>query len=362
MKIIFSSICFLCLSSCFTNSTKNYDKLIDKFPLVETLGAEEIKIPPILLKPSNMCVVDSFLLVSQSRNDSLFSLFKLPNCDYLLSFGIRGRGPNEFMTSMENVTLGQVSGENSQFAVGNKLTNIQYYRINDIINRDINPFKIAYLPSELSRFRAITYLSDSVIFCAPYGGNMHICKYNTFTKKLETFGDYPEVFPFTDPELMREPFAYTIAVKPDNTKIVLAYVYRGIIEIYNLFDGKSSTLTYKDFPSFKENTGLNSTSKFWKHNTEKLLYSRNIAATNKYIYVDVLNDHYSKIFNENGPKRTFISEIHLFDWAGNPIAKFRFAKYYRYFDIDKMDKYLYTIDDSVNNVIKRYDLSISLKK
>jgi hypothetical protein len=153
-----------------------------------------------------------------------------------------------------------------------------------------------------------------------------------------------------------------MAVKPDNSKIVLGYIFKGTIEIYNLLEGKSLTLTYKDFPSLKENTGLNSTSKFWKHNPEEIICCRNIAATNKYIYVDVYNDHYSKIFNDEGPKRTFKSEIHVFDWSGNPIAKFRFAKYYRYFNIDKMDKYLYTIDDSVENVIKRFDLVKSLPK
>jgi WD40 repeat protein len=357
MKTVTYTICFLCLAGCAIKSNKDDSFLVDKFPLVETLIGTEIKVPPILLKPSNMCIVDSFLIVSQSRKDSLFTLFKLPDCEHILSFGMSGRGPNEFNLSMEYVTLGAVSGNSSMFAVGNMLTNIQYYRINDIIKRDIIPYKVAGLPSELSRFRAITYLGDSVIFGAPYGGNIHICKYNTVTMKLESFRDYPEVFPFDDPEIIREPFGYTMAAKPDNTKIVLGYYFKGTIEIYDLQNGKSLTLSYKGFPSLKENTGLNSTSKFMKHNPEELIFCRNIAATNKYIYVDVLNDHYSKIFNENGPKRSFISEIHVFDWSGNPIAKFRFVNFYRFFDIDKMDKYLYAIDDSIENVIKRYDLS-----
>jgi hypothetical protein len=362
MKTAVLTICLLLLSGCARKSTDNYDILIDKFPLTEALKATEIKVPPILLRPSNLCIADSFMIVSQSRQDSLFSFFKLPDCRYVFSFGIRGRGPDEFNLSMENVTLSPVSGKTSKFAVGNNLTRIQYYRINDIINKDIHPYKIIDLPSELSRFRAITYLGDSVIFGAPYGGNIHILKYNTITQKPETFRDYPEVFPFEDPESIREPFAYTIAAKPDNSKIVLGYVNQGIIEIYDLTDGRSLTMSYKGFPSLKENTGLNSTSKFWNHNPEEFVFCRNISATNKYIYVDVLNDHYSKIFNENGPKRSFISEIHVFDWSGNPIIKFKFVKYFRYFDIDKSDKYLYTLDDSVENVIVRYDIGTSLLK
>jgi hypothetical protein len=361
MKTIIFSICFLFVSSCITKNGKDYDVIIDNFQLVETLIATELSIPPILLRPTNMCIVDSFLIVTQSRMDSIFSIFKLPNCEYLLSFGGKGRGPNEFLSPNEYVTLGQVSGETSQFAVGNNRTNIQYYRINDIINRDFNPFKIATLPSGLSRFRAITYLSDSVIYCAPYGVNILICKYNTITNELETFRDYPEAFPFDDPETMRDIFGYNLAVKPDNSKIVLGYVSKGTIEIYDLANDKSITLAVKDFPSLRENTGLNSTSKFWAHKPEELIYTRNVAVTDNYIYVDVLNDRHSNIFNESGPIRTFISEIHVFDWTGKSIAKFRFSKYYRYFDIDKADKYLYTIDDSVENVIKRFDISQSLK-
>lgn len=71
----------------YTNRINENEVLIDKFPSEETLRSSKIKIPSILLSPSNMCIVDSFMIISQDRNDSIFSIFSLPHCEYLLSIG-----------------------------------------------------------------------------------------------------------------------------------------------------------------------------------------------------------------------------------------------------------------------------------
>ncbi|MCU0413399.1 MAG: TolB-like 6-bladed beta-propeller domain-containing protein [Ignavibacteriaceae bacterium] len=330
--------------------------IIDTFPKEAFLEAIELKTPPILFKPSNMCIVDSFLVVTQSRRDTIFTIFKLPNCEYLLSFGNQGKGPNEFNLSMEFVTLGTVYGEYRSFAVGNLLTKIQYYKINDILNRVFKPYRIERLPPKLNRFRAITYISDSLIFGAPYRGDMHLFEYNARTKVLKSFRDYPEKFPLRDPEFMREPFACFMATKPDNSKFVVAYYYKGIIEIYDLKNDKQIIISYRGFPSLRENTGLNRTSKYLEFRPESLRFCERIFATNKYIYACIANEKYSTIYDADGLNRTFIREIHVFDWSGNPIIKYKLDKFYNYYVIDKIDNYLYTIDDSVENIIMRYDL------
>ena len=362
MKNAFYFTCILCLFSCTRNSTVSSDKIIDKFPLVSTLQATELKIPPILLAPSNMCIVDSFMIVSQSRPDTIFSIFKLPNCQYLLSFGNQGRGPEEFNLSMEFLTLNTVYGKNGSFAVGNLLTKIQYYKINDIINRVFKPYKIARIPPKLNRFRAITYVGDSLIFGAPYGGNMHIFKFNTFTNKLESYEDYPMNFPQMISEAKREVFACFMASKPDNSKFLVAYYTQGVIEINNLTNNNPIKIIYKGFPSLMENDGLNKTSKFLDMKPDIQMFCERIIATNKYIYVRVANEAYSKIYNADGIKRSFIREIHVFDWSGKPIIKLKFDKFFSYFALDEFNKNLYTIDDSVSNKIMRYDLSKVLPK
>ena len=362
MRNAFYSICILCLFSCTRNSTISSDKVIDKFPLVSTLQETKLKVPPILLSPSNMCIVDSFLVVTQSRKDTIFTIFSLPNCKYLLSFGARGRGPNEFNLSFENVTLGTVPGKSSSFAVGNNMNNIQYYNINDILQSKFTPYKIEKLPNELNGFRAIVYFGDSIIIGAPYRGNMNLFKYGTSEDKLESFQDYPNKFPLMDIEIKREVFGMSMAVKPDNSKFVLAYQRIGKLEIYDLKNSKPILLSYKGFPTLEENTGLNESSKFLKSNPEELIFCEGIRATNKYIFACILNDKRSIVNKSNGPNREFIREIHVFDWSGNPILKIKFENYYSDYNIDKDDHYLYTLDDNVENIIKRFDLTQVLPK
>jgi WD40 repeat protein len=353
-------ICIICIVSCTINTSINYDRLIDKFPKVIILKGIELKVPPIVLNPDNLRIVDSFMIITQSRSDSIFSFFRIPDGKYLMSFGNRGKGPNEFLTSFQYVTLAPVYCKSSTFAVGNMMTTIRYYKISDIINKDLKPFRVENLPPELNRFRSIAYVSDSLILGAPYRGNFHLFKFNTNTKVLESFRNYPDKYPLLDIEIKRDVYGCSMAVKPDNSKLVVAYANTGKIEIYDLTNGKYITMIYKGIPSLEENTGLNKDSKFWYHNPEEIVCCRKIATTNKYIYIDVFNDHYSKIFNNDGPNRTYIPEIHVFDWAGNPITKINLTNYYRYFDVDMIDKYLYAIDDNIEDRIFQYDLTKAL--
>jgi hypothetical protein len=362
VRPVLLSLCILCLLTCKRNITTSSDNIIDAFPLISTIKETKLTVPPILFNPSNMCIVDSFLVVTQRRQDTIFSIFSLPNCKYLLSFGTKGRGPNEFNLSFENVTLGPVHGRSSSFAVGNNMNNIQYYEIKQILQNNFTPNKIEELPNELNGFRAIIYLDDSIIYGAPYQGNMHLFKYNSESKKLEQFIEYPKIFPLLHPEIKREVFGCFMAVKPDNSKFVLAYSIIGKIEIFDLIKDNPISISYKGFPSIEENTGLNSTSQFLVSNPEERIFCEGIVATNKYFYVRVLNDKYSKVYLKNGPKRSFVPEIHVFDWSGNPILKIILENYYSNYNIDVDDHYLYTIDDSVENIIKRYDLTTLLPK
>ena len=237
------------------------------------------------------------------------------------------------------------------------MTKIQYYKITDVIDKNFEPYRIESLPPKLNGYRSIAYISDSLIIGAPYRGNMNLFKFNTSTKKLETLKEYPEKFPLMDPEMMREVYGCALAVKPDNSRFALAYACIGIIEINDLKSGKAITISYKGFPSLEKNTGLTSTSISRKPNSDEQYFCANISATDKYIYASIYNEKCSKIFYKDGPNRTFIPEIHVFDWSGNPKVKIKLDDYYSLFDIDLMDKYLYTINDNIENKIERYDLS-----
>src|SRR5512145_1659883 len=99
MRNILYLFCVFCLLSCKKTETVNKTIIIDKLPPAKKIESQIIKVPPILLRPDGSCIVDSFLIIVQRRKDTIFSIFKLPECKYLLSFGNQGKGPNEFFNS-----------------------------------------------------------------------------------------------------------------------------------------------------------------------------------------------------------------------------------------------------------------------
>lgn len=334
-----------------------YLVVVDKFPLNIELKAEDLKVAPVLLKPSRMIIVDSFLIVYQNRKDTMISIFALPDCKYIKGFGQQGRGPEEFNLAFANTFKPVHFSLNSSFGMGNNMTNIQYYKIMDVLNNNIKPYKIVSLPAKLNGFRAITYFTDTLIIGAPYRGNMDLFKYQVLSNEMVSFRDYDKEFPLMDPEIKREVYGCFMDGKPDNSKLVISYGNKGIIEILNINNNKHIEIKYKDFPTLEENLKLDNNSKVITFNPEQMVFCWGIVATNKHIYARINNTQYKNIAGREGMIRTFIAGIHVFDWSGNPVAIIKPDKFYNCFYIDEKDNYLYTIDENLENIIRRYDLS-----
>lgn len=359
MKKSYLLVLIIFVICCSRETGKNKSEItINDFPKETVLKGTELEVPAILLHPSKMIISDSIMVISQDRKDSIFSLFKLPDCKYITSFGSLGNGPNEFNLSFANVTMGALNSRNGSFAVGNLMNKIQYYNFNDVINKKYEPYKIESLPVEFNGFRAIGYFSDSIIIGAPYRGGMHLFKYFSESKDFMTYAEYPEKYPMLDVEILREVYGCYMAKKPDNTMFALSYAHEGKIEIYNIKNNKKITLKYEGFPTLAENMNINQTTKYLEHDPDKhIVFCANAVATNKYIYMKTCNEKYSIVYDKHGPKRSFIPNIHVFDWSGNPIAKLKISDFYSYYSVDPNDKYLYAIDEEVENKINRYDLS-----
>jgi hypothetical protein len=168
MKNLINLICILCLFACAKTNPENRNIIVEEFPKIKNLTSQSLSIPPILLRPVKTFIVDSFLIVAQSRPDSIYSIFQLPDCKYLMSFGVKGKGPNEFLNSSPGFTLEPVYSNQGSFAVDNMRNNIQYYRINDILQNNITPYKTEELPSGMDGCQSIGYFYDTIIIATPW--------------------------------------------------------------------------------------------------------------------------------------------------------------------------------------------------
>ena len=79
MKVLCISLCAVFLLSCQKTSI---EKQINSFPLVESLMAEEVLVPPELLAPSNFFISEDKLVIPQMKMDSVFYIYNLPGCEF----------------------------------------------------------------------------------------------------------------------------------------------------------------------------------------------------------------------------------------------------------------------------------------
>lgn len=355
MKKYITLICIILSFACVRSGQDKSILIVENLPGPIEVESQAIKIPPILLKPVKTCVVDSFLIIAQSRPDSIFSVFKLPDCKYLLSFGARGRGPGEFFDHLPSLTLAPVFTRHSSFAVVNNRNNIQYYRLNELIKGNFFPYKTEIPSSDLDGFQTIGYFDDTLLIAAPYRYNELLIKYLANSHKITPFKKYPYEYPFEDLNNLRNVYVSFMTVKQDNSKFALAYSNKGEIEIYSSNNNVPVSIFYKGFPSLEENFGLNSNSRYIPHIPENI-FCWEITSTNRYIYAKIFNDKYWDISDGKGLKRSRIAEIHIFDWSGSFITRLKPDFYYSEFNVDKNDRYLYTIDENTEDIVRRYDL------
>jgi len=360
-KIVCIAICLYTIVSC--SSGKNSNFIISDFPKELEISSEKIQISSILLNINRLIVVDSFLVISQNRRkDTLFSIFKLPDFKHFHSFGTKGNGPNEFNMSFAS-TFNKVYTGSSSFAIGNRMNNVQYYNIGNLKSNISVPYKKVRLPVKLNGFRAMSYIGDSLIFGAPYGGdNIDLFKFSTKNKNLEKYVEYPGDFPLIDAEQKRSVYGCYMAVKPDNSKFVRTYANIGKIEIFDIGKNELSpvVLEYKDFPSVSENLKIDRFSRKVKGGKEQKVFSWGVRASENYIFVSVYNDFFHKISGSKGPSESFIPEIHVFDWFGKPIVKYKLDSHFVFYDVDKSGKFMYTSSLSEDGVVRRYDLNKNL--
>lgn len=90
--IIHLFLALLLLAGCTPKETQQKG-----FPPMEALQADSVTIPPVLLAVTRLFVANDMLVAYQQRNDTLFSFFGLPACNYLFAAGTKGQGPDDFL-------------------------------------------------------------------------------------------------------------------------------------------------------------------------------------------------------------------------------------------------------------------------
>ena len=92
----YSIVFFFLLSILGVSCVSHKEQIVD-LPNPTLLLADSITTPPVLLSVTRLFIVHDMLVAYEQRKDTLFSFWKLPECQYLFNAGVKGQGPNDFL-------------------------------------------------------------------------------------------------------------------------------------------------------------------------------------------------------------------------------------------------------------------------
>lgn len=321
---------FLSLFTSCMKSKKNYSNNyihIDyqKVPLSEhIIGSAE-----------GMHFIDSFLVILDSKTDSLFHIMNLKNMKWK-DFGTKGQGPMEFLHPFHFQHQ-----ENGILCVWDlfKSSMTKLYINNIYYNKKLQQQKILSINDERSTFSSLPTKYNTFISLGAYENEMFkLLDYNG--NLLKSFFEYPYKNK-TEKDIPAKTRALTyqgqMMANPSLDKFCFACIYAPIINFYKIY--KDSIVLIKSnnkgYPSY---TIDNKSSLITSDN--KAAYSQ-IYTTNKYIYALYSGKSWKEY------ERFFLRSqtIEVYDWNGELIKTYSTSIPLTLICVSPDDKTIYAIAD-----------------
>lgn len=332
------------MSLCFVSCEKQSEIVIsDDIKTFSEFPKEEKKVFKNLREftfgnPRNMIISDSTLILGNHASGQEYYLhnYSLSTHKFSKPYIAKGRGPGEIVGMASFGLCGNYLMIND--FTGKKMMLIDK---NKAISGDLGLDRIEY-SFENNRYYRIN-LIDSVQ-CIATGGEISkfkIQKIDLPTGAIEEFGklkSYPKDLPsnvFTMASLTQS------FLKPTKNKMVLAYVYTDIIEVFDLNTKKSISLQGPE--KFDSHFRIHNDK--WLENNQTRVAFLGGTTTNKYIYLL----YSGKKFKEEKSFRG--DQIFIYDWDLNPIKQITLDREVFQISVSRDDKTLYSYDELTGYIV-----------
>lgn len=288
-----------------------------------------------MLNINNFLVQDSFLIIDNSRDDSVFMVFDLNTFDCIKSWGIRGRGPGEYEAFTHLI---DISPEKFQIADFSRYR-IETYSIPEFELKSeqkiIIDSEIREIPQTIATTDGFQYFYD----CFYDHHELAIAKWKNEEKsiKINRFDQYNKLY---ESAII---YSGSFALNKSENKLVYAHRFMRRFSIMN-FEGELIK-TVEITPSASPATiGKNIDIK-----KSELCYFDVKATSNSFFLLYV--GHLAQVLEEN--KFLLPCYIEEYDWDGNPIKRYELDRYISNFEIiydkQKQSIFFLGIDITDNN-------------
>lgn len=338
-------LCFIISAGCMQESEDFVEKAID---YGSELNASTIKLNEGLsiLQPGAMVNVnDTHLLISDVEEEEIFKVFRLPDLEYLYSWGKKGRGPDEFQ--FVPVTIVNTESNTVNFYDISRKT-LRYYNLLDTTLVGLGEKSFSY-EGQQNVFTDITMVTDS-LFIADYGNQETNDDFEFIglepnsEKSLFKIGEYPS----KDLAGFERHFAdfKTSVSSPNGKKFGYFYLYHDLFKIFDL-----ETREIKEVKIYDDRLADKQIEQ------GKFQYRSVKWASNDYLYVLGLNEDRDVISEQLDE---FLTSLEIWTWDGEMIFRAKFdrpihdftvtekgGKIIAYSQLNSSELYLYNLPEII---------------
>ena len=354
MKIVLLFLAISFLTSSCVKVEKTYSNIVQKHipDSCITISLEKKELPIDLIYPTDIQVVDTFLLVSQHHNENIIQAYSTLSLKHLGSFLKKGSGPNEVMT------FGLIAQSYTEF--GNPKLIIQSYPnylgildIKQSIESGRAVFDKQYrfetiLGKDLFLASHSVYVLDSVnlmmtkdpLRSGVKNDNNFFWEFYNSEKDVVTRQLKYENFSFMN-SFLKESYR---SLKPDRSKVALFYRFFDMVSIADLKSGK----VVQVIPS-----GKSIDPNKVRDINLRCLYYKMGKCTNDYIFG--LYAGGLSVLKEDDPMSNKNCSLRIYNWHGDLLYNYQFEDNVRMFTVDESQSFMYVVTDS--DSIIRYDLN-----
>jgi len=306
--------------------------------------------------PREMLVLnDHYLIVTELTPENFIHVFKLPGIKYLYSWGVNGKGPDEFQLPPGDYF---VDGENRLSIYDFALGEVRFYEVTDTSLVQAATATSLRYEGQFNYLDKIIRLNDS-LYVANYDETPmrvpefeHIALKPDNDKIISKFGNYPA----TDLEDDLKYFAYrkNNIAKPNGAGFASFYSYFNRLKIYD-----ESLNLIKDVEVIDKTVEENSITPNNKNSSEWIIYRYPVWASGRYIFTLALNESSEQVWKD--PDSSLKTSFEIWDWQGNQLYRAGFDRKISDFTVSEKSRKIFAIGAEPFDEVVVYDISEILK-
>jgi len=266
----------------------------------------------LILNPADIInVSDKYLIISDSNADGFIKVFKLPELDFLYSWGQQGQGPNEF----QYIPLNEINTVDNKiifYEIGTRF--LRVYEVNDTTLTPVIEYSLKFegqtnTLTGITRVKDDLYIAENAAMSDETNDELIALQPNN-DKPLFYLGNFPNTQLSGFDKLYE--YIKTTNASDDGSKIALFYLYHNKFKIFDSNGNLSNKYSVNDRDiTHAENELMKFQFRSIKH------------ASNDYLYLMGMYEYGEEIRNNI---ETFKTTFEKWDWDGNQIHRAKFDR------------------------------------